>query len=526
MATSPAAISKRHTAGLHFVKLDLHLHTPGSKDFGDRAVTAEDIVEKAIAAGLGGIGVTDHNSAAWVDAVKTAASHAITDLVVFPGCEITCMGGKYGIHILAIFDPACSRADVEGLLAELQLQPSDYGQSETIVQKDPITVVQTIRRRGGLAILAHANSSKGALADMSGQQRTKLIQLSDLTAVEATDFRNADLQERQKRAIDLLDGNDPVYQRTLAVYQGSDNPAGDGGHGLDGIGTRCSYFKMDRINLEGLRQCFADADVRIRQDFEFTTVQYPRIKSVRISGGFFDGTEAVFHEGLNSIVGAKGAGKSLLVEFIRFALDQPPLNAEILQDHEDKLQSRLQQYGTVEVIVCDETGTDVVVKRVYNPIEDNPYDPPTRYDVGQFFPVLFLSQNEIIKIAEHPDEQITFIDRFFDFRSFQREIEQAESELRELDAQLGDGYRAYRDVTEMEKLLKEAAGELERLEAALKNPAFDEYSKLDTKSRGFNDHMSYVKDLRQKITNITKEVSLLALPASRAGVEMIQPCGG
>lgn len=79
------------------------------------------IVAAAIQKGLAGIAVTDHNSGAWVDLVKTAAEH--TDLVIFPGVEITCMGGTSGIHIIALFDPSCGRVDIETLLGGVRAGP-------------------------------------------------------------------------------------------------------------------------------------------------------------------------------------------------------------------------------------------------------------------------------------------------------------------------------------------------------------------------------------------------------------------
>jgi hypothetical protein len=154
-----------------------------------------------------------------------------------------------------------------------------------------------------------------------------------------------------------LNGSDPDFRRKLAVYQASDNPTGkgDGQHAIDGIGMRCSYFKMDDINLEGLRQCMIDPDVRIRQEFELVTFSYPRIARLKVNGGFLDGAEVFFHDGLNSILGAKGAGKSLLIEFLRFALNQSPTNEEVLADHNSKLERRLDVYGSIEVTLTDET---------------------------------------------------------------------------------------------------------------------------------------------------------------------------
>lgn len=109
------------TRGLAFQRFDLHVHTPGSEDFADRDVTAEQVVTEALKKGLRGIAVTDHNTGEWVDAVKNAAEG--TDLVVFPGAEIYCTGGKSGIHVLALLDPAKGTKHINALLAALEFDP-------------------------------------------------------------------------------------------------------------------------------------------------------------------------------------------------------------------------------------------------------------------------------------------------------------------------------------------------------------------------------------------------------------------
>ena len=95
--------------GLRFRKLDLHVHSPASKDFNrpmgmqDDAI-ADAIVQAAIDKGLDGIAITDHNSADWIDTMRKAGRGK--PLVIFPGVEITATGGKSGIHVIALFDPS------------------------------------------------------------------------------------------------------------------------------------------------------------------------------------------------------------------------------------------------------------------------------------------------------------------------------------------------------------------------------------------------------------------------------------
>lgn len=501
-----------HRDGLAFKKLDLHLHTPASKCFADQSVKPEQIVMAALDKGLQGIAVTDHNSGAWIDHVKKAAEG--TGLVVFPGVEITCMGGKEGIHIIALFDPKFGTKEIESLLGNLELKPEQYGDIHTVVKMQPLEVAEIVAKRDGLAILAHANSSKGALEDMRGEQRTHLVQCRWISGAEGTDFQDADAQKNKRRVVDLLDGSDPTFVRKLAVYQASDNPTGkgDGKHGLAGIGARCSFFKLDQVNIEGLGQCLADPDVRIRQDYEYTVTTYPRVARIRVTGGFLDAAEAVFHQGLNSILGAKGAGKSLLIEFLRFVLNQPPLNEEIRADHESKLEHRLENYGAVEVVVIDETGRDFAITRTWNPAEEHPFSGDVK-NPAETFPALFLSQNEIIKISESEPEQIAFIDRFFDFRSYQQEIAELEEKLNALDEMLAESLRAYRTQLEIERAIATASKEITGLDKALKNPVFDEYAKLEAKDRAFREQRTFLDGILSQLDTSKKDYTRLQGPA-------------
>ena len=495
-----------HRDGLRFKKLDLHLHTPASHCFGDRSVTAEEIVAEAKRKGLSGIAVTDHNSGAWIDQVKAAADKA--KLVVFPGVEITCAGGKSGIHLIALFGPHCGKVDIETLLGALGLTPDQFGDITTVVQRSPMDVAKIVDDRGGLVVLAHADSSNGALEDMRGEQRTLLIKSPYISAAEGTDFQNSQKKANRKRVVDLLDGTDPVFDRRLAVYQASDNPTGlgDGNHGLAGIGTRCSFFKLDYINLDGLRQCFVDPEVRIRQDYEFTSSTYPHISKISVTGGFLDGANAEFHPGLNSILGAKGTGKSLLIEFLRFALNQEPSNQDVYEDHNSKLDSRLKLYSSVQLDLTDETGRSFSVKRTYDPANDNPYEALDRGDIAQTFPVLFLSQNEIIKIAEDPAQQIAFIDRFFDFRAFQNDIQMVEQALRGLDRQLAESLRSFEEARPIERTIATLRQELERLDLSLKNPAFDQFALVESKDRALRAPAAYLDALHRNLTDHRTEL--------------------
>ena len=496
--------------GLFYKKLDLHIHSPASTDFAGE-IDPEDIVEEAFRKNLDGIAITDHNSGNWIDKIKEAATEK--NLTIIPGVEITCMGGKRNIHLIALFEIDKDTEYVNSVLSALGIKPEERGKQETLVQKTLLEVITIIQNEWeGLVILAHVNSDSGVLSDMKGQQRTEVIKFPGLLGVEATDFQNQEKEKNRKRVVDLLDGTDPIYKRKLAVYQASDNPNEGGGHGLIGIGTRCAYFKLEEINLNGLRQCLADPDVRILQDFQYQTWEYPRIQEMRISGGFLGGETATFHGGLNSILGGKGTGKSLLIEFLRFCLNQPPDDLDILDDYNGKLNSRLGEYEYIEVDILDETGKSVTLKRTLNPLEGNPYE-KAGYDPAQVFPILFLSQNEIIKIAEDETQQLSFIDRFFDFRTYKQKISSIEDQLSVLDRRMAENLGSFPIVRDLKEQIKTKEIDLERLDKALKNPAFQKFKEFEEKNIALNSQSQFVKSLRLTSQQAETRVQNLDIPA-------------
>jgi len=293
--------------GLRFRKVDLHVHTPKSDCFIEPGVTPEDIVSQALAVGLEAIAITDHNSAAWVDDVKAAATG--TGLTVFPGVEITV---QPGIHVVALFPEDRTGAHVTDLLSALKIGTDQRGNPEALVTEYGVQKVVDIIRNdyGALPVLAHIDAPAGAWYALERQTRIQLWQEAPYAAVEITGVHLPDAV-----------GNDP-YTRVPAFYWASDNPHPEEPtkHSHRGIGARYSCFKLDDpITWEGLRQCFEDPQVRIRR--ELPALTHPRLERVQVTGGFLNGFDTTLNPNLNCIIGGRGTGKSTLLEILRYTFD-------------------------------------------------------------------------------------------------------------------------------------------------------------------------------------------------------------
>ena len=463
--------------GLQWKKVDLHVHTPGSKDdYQQPGCAPEEIVRMALAAGLDAMAVTDHNTGVWVDRMKAAAKGS--GLVVFPGVEITAMGGKRNVHILAILDPAKGTDNVHDLLAKLDMPAERRGRTNSLAKGDVNQVIEVIGQSGAVALLAHADSSSGVLADMQGQGRISVIQNPRLLGVEITKDETAA----------FLDGSDPYYQRVLTTLKGSDS------HAPEELGRRATYLKMGAMTIAALLQCLHDPQTRVRLS-ERPTEGLPRIQSMTVQGGFCDGMVVTLHEGLNTLLGGKGVGKSLLIEFLRFALDQPSDVSAVSEDMQSKLKKQLGAGGRISVTCQTAGGSVYEIQRqfdgVKNPlfVRDRDSGEEQSAEMGKIFPILAYSQNEVIYIAGDEGIQLKLIDRLLDVSAVLRAMNSVREQLRANTKEYVESWFASEKIADLDISISTYSARIAELDAALGDPRFAD-KKLWDRQHAIVDELS------------------------------------
>jgi hypothetical protein len=496
---------------LHVRKLDLHVHTPASHDFANKAVTAVQIVQHAISQGLDGIAVTDHNTVNFLDQIQKAAQG--TSLTIFPGMEISCGGTQEGsVHVIALFDPTKTKPDLERVLGRLEVRGSGDG---ALTNKSVNDVIDIISNENGLAVLAHANSTHGALNDIRGNPRIEVVKSRNLLAAEATagDFSKT----TGKKLIEILDGNDTVYKRKLAVYQSSDNPA-PGGHQLSTIGSSFTYFKMGEMSIGSLRQCFEDPDSRIIQQNESDklTDSHPRLIKMGVDGGFLKGQEVQFNSSMNSIIGGTGTGKSLLVEFLRFVLNKPPKLMPIFNDHKEKLNKQLGMHGVISLHLRDGSGEEYEITRELTSTRD-PYLSPIQCsnkstgsafdgDINSVFPTLIYSQNEILEITRDSQAQLALLENFRDFSKYRTRLSETVDHLKALDLELIKNLTESATIGTLKKDLSTVREQLKKAERGLKgkldSKILERYIELKDEREALLSELSGYDDLETELSTI------------------------
>ncbi|MCX9026154.1 MAG: AAA family ATPase [Candidatus Methanoperedens sp.] len=492
--------------GLKFRKIDLHIHTPASKCFEDKNVKADAIVKKSIELELDAIAITDHNSAEWIDVVKEKAKG--TSLVIFPGVEITTLEG---LHIVALFDIDKSRAVIENFLGAIDITPDKYGATDAISSFNAQQVIEKIVERHGLAILAHIDSYKGAFKELSGNPRLKLFNEAEYVAVEC---------EGKNLPSDLK--KEKGFKRIPTFFLVSDNPDPEDAkkHSIEGIGCKFSYFKMDVIDIEGLRQCFSDPKVRIMLTDEISEYKFPQILSLGICGGFLRDQSIEFSPGLNCIIGGKGTGKSLLVEFLRFTLDQPSNDAKIFDDHTSKLEKQLGTGQKVMVAFQLENGAQYEVVRTYDGCEDGEIigasecknietEEIYQGDLATLFPILAYSQLEVIKISEGEEAQLELIDKFIETAAFEERIKGLSIKLNLNDEKLSKSILAKEQASSLNVDMSTVDTQIKIIDELLKNPVFTELKTLEKKDIILNKNFSHVANIQTQIESTKENINKL-----------------
>ena len=494
--------------GARFYRADLHNHTPADRAFhcGDHNVSTEE-QKRSFARtyvrfaresrGLDIIGVTDHNDVSWHPYIQEAAREV--GLIVFPGIELGAMAGKRQVHFLALFDPQTPSDRLDHFLSTLGLMPEGRFHTDgtpKAVQKDTCQLTASIVRPSdtlrGLPIAAHVSGRNGLLCEMEGEARVRAYQDSNLLAVEIPRKR-VDLSKFERELIEgkhNLSGNKAVACLNHSDGRGLDQVLS----GRQGIGASSTLIKLSHLSIEGLRQAFLDFDSRIRLEGEYREERYPRVLGLAVEGGFLAGqpdeagtaTQFLlrFNPNLNTIIGGRGAGKSALLEAIRYAFDLPARTDSTRRQANEIIQATLLAFGARVTLFYElADGTQYEIRRVKG-------HPPEVYDVASGkkkdvtpadllpggTPLEIYSQKEIYEISNDVSFQLNLLDTYV--AEELRDTHRLEDDLlRSLEANATDILRLEDDIAQASQRLQELAGvrlEVERMERHAAAARFDQ----------------------------------------------------
>ncbi len=428
----------------------------------DERAHAEAVVRRALDLGVTVVAVTAHNDASGVSAFREAARN--TGITVFPGFELET---TEGIHVVLLYPPDTTVRKLERYLGEFGIRntdpPSDLSGDSFINSLD------RVRKQGGIGFAAHVVSDKGLFKVLQGKARIRAWQCEHLLAIQIP----RDIDDLPERIRFIVTNRDPNYQRTyladnglaVAVLNAKDvvRPKD-----LEDPSATC-WIKMSRIGIEGLRQAFLDPGSRVRlnpMEAETGTAENIELRTIAWEGGFLDGTSVPLNPNMNILVGGRGAGKSTVIESLRYVLDVLPSGTEATKLHNEIVQNVLQDGTKVSLDVISHYPSP----RKYR-IERTVPNPPVVRDeegrVSNLTPENILrrldiyGQHEISELTGNPIKLTRLLHRFV-----RRDPALSKCKV-ELRKELGENRRSLLDVEEELEHISDQISTLPALEEKL-----------------------------------------------------------
>jgi len=411
----------RHTA--RFYPVDLHCHSPLSPCFGrkdgivedDIQATAEQIAIAGCQKGIYLIAITDHHRCEKAKDIADA-SHEIKDsgqnlypnnnLIVLPGMEISVEENTRNVHVLAIFPEESHLAEIERILDDTGIEPNPETRTDQskVTTKRLIEIIRRINERGGLAILAHVNSTNGYREEM------RSIEQGDDEILE-------NIFKLPIHAVEVSKPEDVSH----FTCDDSQFPCviGSDAHYLSDIGGKeyITRVKMTAPGFSGLARAFEDPETRIRfQDPQGAGIK--TILGIKFDGGFLDQQTIPFTSNLNCLIGGRGTGKSSCIEAIRYLFEKQ-IPDERKRDI-DRLRNSVLAGCTAQIIYEDQHGEKYVLQRTYGDQStkimtmDGFENTDINLQMSHNLRLSFYGWSEIEGIAQDTSQQLNLIDSFID----------------------------------------------------------------------------------------------------------------
>ena len=338
-----------------YKKVDLHVHTPASNCYvkTEESNTLEQeyklLIERMIESDVEVFAITDHNNINGyeniIHLINTNSDYKerLKSKLILPGVEIDC----YGNHFLAIFSNEINIDKIKNFIVNCGLENIDIPQSADRVT--PLLLCEQVHEINGIIILAHADSTKGFLYSYFktkkqedkttdvvepitiGKTIEKVLNHNSMLGVSINDSNNLEQCKQllrqwkvdNKKILRFSDSHSSCKE-----YVGSGKP----------LGERCCYIKIGNLSYIALTNA-------LRQINNNVSFEKPRESNktyalgLAVQGGFLINNRTdkssfaifPFSTDLNCLIGARGTGKSTLLEIIDYIY-----NCDVIYDEYEK----------------------------------------------------------------------------------------------------------------------------------------------------------------------------------------------
>ena len=301
--------------GSEWHKWDLHFHTPSSYDYEDGSVTNDDIVNGLLANDVATVAITDHHVID-VERISELQRIAAGRITILPGIEfLSDARGKEPIHIIGIFSENANLSFVWEQIKNRTNIARIYSSGVQIneVYNDLVDTCKLIHDLGGLVTI-HAGSKSNGIDKITNSLPHYEAQKEDIArCIDIFDMgKEEDLEGYRKFVF-------PSLKKKYPMVLCSDN------HNINNYSVKQNCWIKGMTNFAGLKQIIFEPDLRVRVQSSNPDNKLGRLVITEAefedTNGLFGKQTIHFNENLNSIIGGKSSGKSLLLHSMANAID-------------------------------------------------------------------------------------------------------------------------------------------------------------------------------------------------------------
>lgn len=301
--------------GSEWHKWDLHFHTPSSYDYQDKSISNEELINGLLENGVEVVAITDHHI---IDVERIRNLQRISDgrIMVLPGIEfLSDARGEEPIHMIGIFSEESNMTYIwEQIKNKTNISRiySDNVKPEA-VYVDLSDTCKLIHELGGLVTI-HAGSKSCGLEKITNSLPHTMAQKEDIARfVDIFDMgKEKDFEGYRTYVF-------PCLKKVYPMILCSDN------HNIKKYSVKQNCWIKGMKNFAGLKQILFEPDLRVCIQSSNPDNKLGRLviseAEFEDSNGLFGKQAVYFNENLNSIIGGKSSGKSLLLHSMANAID-------------------------------------------------------------------------------------------------------------------------------------------------------------------------------------------------------------
>ena len=292
--------------GSEWRKWDLHFHTPSSYDYQDSSVTNQDIIDGLFANNISVVAITDHHI---IDIPRIKELQQLgkeKGITVLPGIEFLAeLRDREPIHYIGIFSEEANLDVIWGQLenktALLGIKSENKRHNEVYcVLKDTVELVKEL---GGIVTI-HAGSKTNSVENITNSLSHSIAQKTDIAKL--VDFYELGKTDDKTGYLEIVF---PAIKKHIPMIIASDN------HNIRNYTLKENCWIKSDKTFEGLKQVIYEPKerVRIQANKPQEKAGYQAIDSITISHSDFAPIKLHLNQNLNTIIGGRSTGKSILL---------------------------------------------------------------------------------------------------------------------------------------------------------------------------------------------------------------------